>query len=123
MQHAFLAGSVVRLLAAQTVMGLAAVLVSGGVASWAGAASALIGACAYLLPNALFALRIRLDWAGRPNVATFFIGQFVKLVFTLAMLGLAARFAASWLVWWALLLGLVCVLKGYALLLLLRRLS
>lgn len=117
-------GGILRALMAQAVMGLFAVLVSGWLAGSAGAVSALIGAAAYFVPNAVFALHLLVGLAGsgKASPLTFFVGEFVKLGLAVVVLGLAGWFGSSWLVWPAMLFGLLCVLKGYALLLLVRRL-
>ena len=49
---------IIRALVAQAVMGLLAGLISWIAAGFVAGASALIGAAAYLVPNALFALRL-----------------------------------------------------------------
>lgn len=52
----------------------------------------------------------------------FFWGEAFKLGTATLILGLAAWNGDGWLVWPALLLGLLCVLKGYVLLLAFRKL-
>ena len=115
----------VRAVAAQGLMGLLAALAAWAVAGAAAGWSALAGAGAYFLPNALFALRLFL--AGRrPDRAhpfTFLFGEAFKLAATVLLLWLAVRVGGEAIVWPALLAGLVCVLKGYVLLLMFRRLS
>ncbi|AEC20981.1 putative inner membrane protein [Pusillimonas sp. T7-7] len=115
---------IMRTLAAQAVMLGLAVLVSWLVAGGAAAVSAFIGAAAYFVPNALFALRLLLGLFGplKASPLTFFVGEAFKLGSAVLVLGLAAWFASSWLVWPAVLFGLLCVLKGYVLLLLFRKL-
>jgi ATP synthase protein I len=105
-------------LAAQAIMGCAAALVSWVVAGSAAGLSALAGAAAYFVPNALFALRLLLGAFGarRPNPLTFFLGEAFKLGLAVLLLWLAADLGRTWLVWPAFLLGLLCVLKGYVLL-------
>jgi len=114
----------IRALAAQAVMGLFAALVSWLLAGWVAGASALIGAGAYFVPNALFAARLLLGLMGAKQASpfAFFWGEFIKLGSAVALLGLAAYVGHTWLVWPALLFGLVCVLKGYVLLLFFRKL-
>lgn len=111
-------------MAAQGAMALFAIAVSWMVAGATAGASAFIGAAAYFVPNALFALRLLLGVLGsaQANPFTFFLGEAFKLGSAVAVLGIAAWAAGSWLVWPAVLFGLVCVLKGYVLLLLFRRL-
>jgi len=113
-----------RALAAQAVLGLAAGLISWLVAGAEAGASALIGAGAYFIPNALFAMRLLMGlWSSRQaSPFTFFLGELIKLGSAVLLLALAVYYANSWLVWPALLFGLVCVLKGYVLLLAFRRL-
>ncbi|UYO94185.1 ATP synthase subunit I [Pollutimonas sp. M17] len=117
-------GGIVRTLAAQAVMLLVAVLASWLVSGAAAAVSALIGAAAYFVPNALFALRLLLGLWGpvKSSPLTFFVGEAFKLGSAILVMGLAAWLGRSWLVWPAMLFGLVCVLKGYVLLLVFRRL-
>lgn len=110
-------------LAAQAIMGCAAALVSWVVAGSAAGLSALAGAAAYFVPNALFALRLLLGVFGarRPNPLTFFLGEAFKLGLAVLLLWLVAGLGRTWLVWPAFLLGLLCVLKGYVLLFAFRR--
>lgn len=114
---------VLRILAAQAVMGVLAVLFSWAVAGFAAGVSALIGAGAYFIPNTLFAVRVLVGLYSPKNTnpLTFFLGEAFKLGSTVLLLLLAAYLGRGWLVWPALLLGLVCVLKGYVLLFFVRR--
>src|SRR5690606_6647927 len=76
------AGSgIMRTLAAQAIMLGFAVLVSWLVAGAAAAGSALIGAAAYFVPNALFALRLLLGLLGASKASPFmfFVGEAFKL--------------------------------------------
>src|SRR5699024_8031902 len=68
-------------LCSQAVMALVAVAVSGLVAGGAAAVSALVGAAAYFVPNALFAMRLLLGVIGvvRPSPYSFFWGEAFKL--------------------------------------------
>lgn len=115
---------ILRALAAQAVMSLVAVLVSWLVAGGFAAVSALIGAAAYFVPNLLFALRLLLGLLGSAKASplTFFVGEAFKLGSAVLVLGLAAWWGRGWLVWPAMLFGLLCVLKGYVLLLMFRKL-
>ncbi|MGB6104358.1 MAG: ATP synthase subunit I [Pusillimonas sp.] len=115
---------IMRTLAAQAAMLGLAVLVSWLVAGGAAAVSAFIGAAAYFVPNALFALRLLVGLFGplKSSPFTFFVGEAFKLGGAVLVLGLAAWLGRGWLVWPAVLFGLLCVLKGYVLLLLFRRL-
>jgi ATP synthase protein I len=112
-----------RVLLAQGAMAIVAAAIAwlvGG--AWA-AMSTLAGAGSYFIPNALFALRLVFGLvAGRPaNPAMFFLGEMFKLVMTVALLWLLARNAHQWVVWPAVLWGLIMTLKGYFLLLMFRK--
>lgn len=106
-------------------MGLAAAAIAGIIAGKSAGLSALAGAGAYFVPNALFALRLLVNVlkAGQANPVTFFLGEMVKLLMTALLLWLLAWLAQGWLVWPAVLLGLAFTLKGYLLLLMFRKLS
>src|SRR3546814_2978705 len=82
-------------------MGCAAALVSWAVAGSAAGLSALIGAGAYFVPNALFASRLLLGLFGarRPSPFAFFLGEAFKLGLAVLLLGLAADLGRNWLVW------------------------
>ncbi|CAM4285130.1 ATP synthase subunit I [Bordetella muralis] len=114
-----------RVLAAQGAMGLAAAAIAGIIAGTAAGWSALAGAGAYFVPNALFALRLLVNVlkSGRASPVTFFLGEMLKLLMTALLLWLLARVAHDWLVWPSVLLGLAFTLKGYLLLLMFRKLS
>jgi ATP synthase protein I len=92
-------------LIATAVAGLVAALLGGAPA----AVSAMLGG--------LFALRLFASARrGQANPGTFFIGEFIKIAMTLALLG-----AAVWLYhdlnWLALLCGFIVALKSYIILL------
>lgn len=115
----------VRAVVAQGVMALLATGIAGWVAGSAAAWSALAGAGAYFLPNSLFALRLLINahQPGRANPFTFFLGEAFKLGMTVLLLGLTVYFFRGHIVWPALLIGLLCVLKGHVLLLMTGKLS
>lgn len=111
-------------LAAQGVMGLVAAVMAGIVGGAAAGGSALAGAGAYFIPNALFALRLAVSVrTGKASPFTFLSGESIKLFATALLLWLLSRAAQDSLVWPAALLGLICTLKGYLLLLMFRKLS
>jgi ATP synthase protein I len=96
------------------LIAIVAFLVSGQHA----AISALAGGLACAIPNGLFALRL---FAGtrKPGGAspiTFFVGEFLKIASTIALLA-----AVVWLYrdvhWLAFLVGFIAVLKSYLILL------
>jgi ATP synthase protein I len=80
--------------------------------------SALLGGLCCVVPNGLFALRLfaNAQKAEAANPMTFFIGEFIKIALTVALLG-----AAAWLYrdlnWLALIAGFVVALKSYIILL------
>ena len=115
---------IVRVIVAQAIMLGVVVLGSWFVSGRAAAVSALIGGGAYLVPNALFALRLLVGlWGPVQNSPfTFFVGEAFKLGTATIVLVLTAWLGSGWVVWPALLLGLLFVLKGYVLLLVSRRL-
>ena len=112
-----------RALGAQAFTGMLAVLVSWGIAGFDAGASAFAGAAAYFVPNALFALRLLLGYFGprRPGSLAFFWGEALKLLAAAGVVVLVAWQAGDRLVWPAFLLGLLGVMKGYVVLLAMRR--
>ncbi|MCZ4328361.1 ATP synthase subunit I [Castellaniella denitrificans] len=113
-----------RALAAQAFTGMLVVLGAWGIAGKDAGFSALIGAVVYFVPNALFALRLLLGYFGpkRPGSLAFFWGEFLKLLTVAGVVVLVAWRWGDWLNWLAFLLGLLGVMKGYVVLLALRRL-
>jgi ATP synthase protein I len=101
-------------LAATIVAGLAAGLLGGTPALF----SALLGGLCCVVPNSLFALRLfaNAQKAGGANPMSFFIGEFIKIALTVALLG-----AIAWLYhglnWLALIAGFIVALKSYIILL------
>ena len=79
-----------------------------------GAVSALIGGSAYLIPNLLFVLRLKLAAAGsrwsRASVVTFAFGEFFKVAATIITLVVVQRWVD--LHWLAMLGGLFAVLQA-----------
>jgi len=114
-----------RALAAQGAMAIAGAIIAWVVGGTAAAASALAGAGAYWLPNAAFGLRLMFGLlAGRSaSPVFFFLGEMLKLAATVFLLWLLSRFASEWLVWPAVIGGLILTLKGYFLLMMFRKLS
>lgn len=112
-----------RALAAQAFTGMLVVLVAWVIAGIDAGVSALIGAAVYFVPNTLFALRLLLGYfgPGRPGSLAFFWGEALKLLFAALVVVLVAWRWGGWLVWPAFLLGLLGVMKGYVVLLALRR--
>lgn len=100
---------------AQSLVGVVVALiffVFGGVSA---ALSSLAGSAAYLLPNAVFALRL---WVAtyRPGGASpevFLIGEIIKVGAAVGLLWLIAHFGGEQVNWLAVLVSLVATLKGY----------
>ena len=80
--------------------------------------SALLGGLCCVVPNGLFALRLFVSASkpGAVNPMTFFIGEFIKIALTVALLG-----AVVWLYrdfnWLALIAAFIVALKSYIILL------
>jgi len=110
---------------AQVAMALLAAALAAGFAGKSAGWSALAGASAYILPNGWMALRLFLSLrkAAPLGPAAFVAQELLKLFMTALMLWGLARMAGEWLIWPAVLLGLVFALKGYVLLLMFRKLS
>lgn len=94
---------------------LAITLVVAGLAGlWGGArgaVSAALGGFAYLLPNLLFVVRLKLAQAsGKASPATFFVGELLKILATIVILAVAQRYYDVH--WLALLVGLIAALKA-----------
>ncbi|HEX7633947.1 MAG TPA: ATP synthase subunit I [Noviherbaspirillum sp.] len=80
--------------------------------------SALLGGLCCVVPSGLFALRlfVNAQKPGAVNPMTFFIGEFIKIALTVALLG-----AVVWLYrdlnWLALIAAFIVALKSYIILL------
>lgn len=76
-----------------------------------GAVSVVLGGAAYAVPNALFVVRLRLASAsGKASAVTFFVGELLKVLATIALLAMAHRWVD--VQWLALLIGLFAALKA-----------
>ena len=101
---------------------LATTIVAGLIAGLLGGIpaliSALLGGLCCVVPNSLFALRLfaNAQKPGGANPMSFFIGEFIKITMTVALLG-----AIAWLYhglnWLALIVGFIVALKSYIILL------
>ena len=93
---------------------LGVVVAAAVVASWwgeRGAVSVLIGGASYLVPNLLFAMRLKFAAAsGRASAATFFAGEFFKVAATIGRRIVAQRLYD--VMWLGLLVGLFAALKA-----------
>ena len=108
-----------RVVLVQGAVVLAAAVICWLFFGWQAGVSALIGGGSYYLPNLLFAVRLLVGMLGARPVGPvgFLLGELAKLTVAALLLAWAAYEWHAWLVWPALLFGLVCVLKGYLLLL------
>jgi ATP synthase protein I len=92
-------------------------LIAGLIGGWHALLSALLGGLCCVVPNGLFALRLFINARkpGAVNPMTFFIGEFIKIALTVALLG-----AVVWLYrdlnWLALLAAFIVALKSYIIL-------
>ena len=108
-----------ELVVAQGLAGFAVALITLFVAGELAAWSALAGSAAYFVPNFLFALRL---FAGTFNVkgsgpAVFLLGEMLKVSAVIGLLWLIADVGGEQVRWFAVLAGLIAVLKGYLLML------
>jgi ATP synthase protein I len=80
--------------------------------------SALLGGLCCVVPNGLFALRlfVSAQKPGAANPMTFFIGEFIKIALTIALLGVIAWLYRD-LNWLALIVAFIVALKSYIILL------
>jgi ATP synthase protein I len=101
-------------IAATLLTGLMAGLIGGRHALF----SALLGGLCCVVPNALFALRLfaNAQKPGGANPMTFFIGEFVKIALTVALLAATVLLYRE-LNWLALLAAFIVALKSYIILL------
>lgn len=112
-----------RIVALQTLMGVAVALVAWWIAGRTAGWSAAYGALAIVVPAALFARGVARNSGGAPGaIARLFAWEFVKLVLCIAMLA-AAPFLVPNLHWLALLAGMVVTMKTYWLVLITGRAS
>ncbi|MDR2239652.1 MAG: ATP synthase subunit I [Zoogloeaceae bacterium] len=97
----------------QVAVTLAVAIAAGLLAGKHGAISALLGGAAVVLPNALFALRLFAESRkpGGASPAAFFVGEFMKVAATVALLAMAASLYRE-MHWLALIAGLAAALKA-----------
>jgi ATP synthase protein I len=100
----------VLLQVAATVLAAA---IAGLLAGRHGAVSAALGGASVALPNSLFALRLFVEGRkpGEASAAVFFVGEFMKVAATIALLAAAASLYRE-MHWLALIAGLVVALKA-----------
>jgi len=98
-----------KLVSLQALGILIVVALVGGLFGTSAAMSALAGGLAYVLPNLLFVLRLRLGAVtGTTSAASFLLGEFVKLLSVIALL--VSLPLVKEVVWPALIAGLFVVL-------------
>ncbi|HTN48895.1 MAG TPA: ATP synthase subunit I [Burkholderiaceae bacterium] len=110
-----------RIVLLQILATAAISLLSGLVGGTPAAVSALLGGAACFIPNGLFALKLAAA-SRRPqgtDAAVFLIGEFVKVISTVALLVLVVVTYKN-LVWLSMLASIIVVLKSYVLALLIR---
>jgi len=103
----------------QSVAGLMVALICLAVGGISAAKWSLAGSGSYLLPNAVFALRLLLA-TYRPDGASpevFLIGEVLKIGAAIGLLWSIAHYGGDEVQWLAVLVGLIATLKGYVLLL------
>ncbi|MFC5473218.1 ATP synthase subunit I [Paraherbaspirillum soli] len=107
-----------RIVLMQFVTTVVLASVAGLLAGISGFCSALLGGLCCAVPNGLFALRLYISARkpGGANPMSFFIGEFVKIATTIALIG-----AVVWLYrgvnWLAFIVSFIVVLKSYIILL------
>jgi len=110
---------------AQAGMALAAASLAAAFGGKLAGLSALAGAGVYFFPNGCLAFRlfVSVRKAAPVSPVAFMSQELLKLLMAALLLWGLAQAAGEWLVWPAVLLGLIFTLKGYVLLLLCRKLS
>ena len=100
--------------AAAFIVALAVFLLS----NFSAGLSALLGGLSCALPNAFFAFRLYASTKkpGGANPMSFFIGEFIKIALTLALMGAVVMFYPG-LNWLAFLAAFILVMKSYLILL------
>ncbi len=110
--------SMQRIVLLQIVATVITALIAGALGGGAALYSALLGGLCCVVPNGLFAWRLFANTkkSGAGNPMSFFIGEFIKIALTIALLG-----AVAWLYhdlnWLALLAAFIVALKSYIILL------
>lgn len=111
-----------RIVLLQLLAAVVVALLSGWFAGIPAAISGLAGGLICALPNAVFALRlfVATKKPGNGTPATFFIGEFIKILLTLAMMW---AFVSGYrdINWPAFLIAFIVTLKSYFILLFIHR--
>ena len=107
-----------RLVSLQLMTTVIAATIAYFFGAWPAMISTLLGGLCCVVPNGLFALRLfaNAQKLAAANPMSFFIGEFIKIALTVALLG-----ATAWLYhdlnWLALIIGFIVALKSYIILL------
>ena len=107
-----------RVVLLQLATTVVAACVAGLLGGFPALLSALFGGLCCVIPNGLFALRLfaNAQSANGANPVSFFIGEFVKIALTVALIG-----ATAWLYrdlnWLAMIAAFIVALKSYIILL------
>ncbi|CAN5907189.1 hypothetical protein BH11PSE12_BH11PSE12_32360 [soil metagenome] len=110
--------TMLRIILLQLVTTVMAATIAGLIGGMPALYSTLLGGMCCVIPNSLFALRLfaNAQKAGNADPMAFFIGEFIKIALTVALLG-----AVAWLYrdlnWLALIAGFIVALKSYIILL------
>lgn len=107
-------GTVFRTVALQWAVVLILAAASWGLGGERAALSCLAGGAAVAIPNALFALwiRVRVSRVGSMAMTALLLGEFSKLGLTMALLVLAVVVMKREVVWLAFLVGVIGALKA-----------
>lgn len=109
----------VKAVGTQAAVSLIVGLICWAVAGLSSAAWSFAGSGAYLLPNAVFALRL-LFATYRPAGASplvFFVGELLKVGTSIGLLWAIAHFGGDQVQWLAVVVGLIATVKGYVVML------
>ncbi len=107
-----------RLVSLQLIVTVVAGAIAGLLGGWAAMVSAIFGGLCCVVPNAIMATRLFLNTKrpGGADAISFFIWEFIKIGLTVALIG-AAGYLYRDLNWFAMIGGLIVVLKSYIILL------
>ena len=117
------AKGLVHILLAQVALLFVVALLTWLIAGLMPMLSVVMGGMAYVLPSALVIMQMLLRLYANANAspAALFIAEGIKIIGTIGILVLLAKYVGGIIVWPALLLGLISVMKSYVLLLLFRK--
>lgn len=117
------AKGLLHILVAQLILLVVVTLLTWLLAGLMPMVSAFVGGMAYLLPSALVIMQMlmRLYAGTNASASSLFIAEGIKIGGTIALLVFLVKSAGEFIVWPALLVGLISVMKGYVLLLLFKK--